>query len=105
MGATDDKKAEKAKDDHVCVGEETNLFDRDAEFNSRTKRHIDTFNEVIKGLKIKGEKFWDSDFPADQSSLIRDWDSSSKAINEIREEWKEFKWMRADKIFKSKTPG
>lgn len=47
----------------------------------------------------------DTDFPADHTSLIRDWDSNSKAINEIREEWKEFKWIRADKIFKQKAPG
>ena len=56
-------------------------------------------------MKIKGEKFWDTDFPADHTSLIRDWDSNNKIINEIREEWKEFKWMRADKIFKNKNPG
>ena len=70
---------------------------------SRTKKHIDIFTEVIKNLKNKGEKFWDTEFPADHTSLIRDWDSNNKLINEIREEWKEFKWMRADKIFKNKN--
>lgn len=89
--------------DHDC--NKVLTVETDNDYNCRTKKHIDIFNDVIKNLKIKGEKFWDRDFPADTTSLIRDWNSNSKVINEIREEWKEFKWMRADKIFKSKTPG
>lgn len=53
-------------------------IETDNDYNNRTKKHIDIFNDVIKGLKIKGEKFWDRDFPADTTSLIRDWNSNSK---------------------------
>ena len=61
------------------------------------------FKDRIKQLADKGEKFVDTDFPADHTSLIRDWESNNKIIVEIREEWKEYKWMRADKIFKTKN--
>ena len=47
---------------------------------------------------MKGDKFTDPEFPPNPTSLIRDWNDKSKQVREIVDEWKVFKWIRADQI-------
>jgi hypothetical protein len=63
--------------DHNCFAVAHNVpsIEGDLEYNNRTKKHIDIFNEQIQSLKLKGEKYFDHEFPGDHTSLIRDWDS------------------------------
>ena len=56
------------------------------------------FNTILSNLKIKGEKYVDEEFSADEKSLIRNWNDSSKRIRDIVEEWKQFKWIRSTDI-------
>ena len=48
VGATEDnkKKKEPTPDDHQCG--KTLISEGDIEYNARTKKHIDIFNDVIK---------------------------------------------------------
>lgn len=50
----------------------------------------------MKELQMKGDKFTDPEFPPTAVSLISDWNDKSKQVREIVDEWKIFKWIRAD---------
>ena len=54
------------------------------------------FRLLIKELKSTGSQFTDKAFPPEPESLIEDWNSKSKVIREISEEWKQFRWIRSD---------
>ena len=49
-------------------------------------------------MKVKGERYNDETFPAEDISLISNWNDSSKRIRDIVEEWKSFKWIRSTDI-------
>ena len=45
---------------------------------------------------MTGDKFTDPDFPPEAKSLICNWNDKSKEVRSIIDEWKEFRWIRAD---------
>lgn len=68
------------------------------EINNEPRDLKEEFNKILNNLKIKGEKYNDLDFPADESSLIGNWNDNTKRIRDIVEEWKQFKWIRSGDI-------
>lgn len=58
----------------------------------------DKFKKMLKQLQLTGDRFTDTEFVPGPMSLIKDWNDKAKQVREIVEEWKEFKWIRADQI-------
>jgi len=54
------------------------------------------FRKVLKKLQSTGDRFTDEEYPPAPESLIEDWNSKTKIVREICEEWKQFRWIRAD---------
>ena len=56
------------------------------------------YAKTLKKLKTTGDKFTDQEFPPTAVSLIQDWWDKGKLVRSLVDDWKEFKWIRADQI-------
>ena len=64
----------------------------------KQEAEMNKYKEEIKQLKMKGNKYYDKDFPPKQQSLISDWNDKSATIRDIVDDWKVILWIRADQI-------
>ena len=68
-----------------------------------TNKITDLFKATKKRLNNLGEYFRDEDFPPEPKSLMENWDDISELTLDIKDEWKQFEWVRADEIRAFKT--
>lgn len=66
--------------------------------NKGSNKIVDIFKQTKKRLNNVGEHFRDEDFPPERKSLIENWDDISELTLDIKDEWKQFEWVRADEI-------
>ena len=52
----------------------------------------------MKACKASGKAFVDKDFPADETSLITDWNENHSEVREQAPEWKDYQWLRAETV-------
>ena len=53
------------------------------------------YDEILKDLKERGEVFDDPKFPADNTSLAVDWETSkNERLLEEKKDWGKIEWLR-----------
>lgn len=58
----------------------------------------DVFSKTKRQLVKSGNHFVDQEFPPQKVSLIENWDDTSELTIDIKDEWKQFEWIRTDQI-------
>ena len=53
---------------------------------------------MLEKAKTTGGKYEDVQFPANKTSLIKDWNSGDPEIQGLVETWEKFEWIRVSEI-------
>ena len=54
------------------------------------------YNKILS--TCQGKQWYDDEFPPDENSLIKDWSDTDPEVQELIVTWKNYEWIRADKV-------